>query len=72
MNNTGKRVFIVWGTSGIYNPKRTYTNSVDATKEAERMAREHVGKEFYVMRAESVSRVESITKHFAAEEDLPF
>ena len=73
MNSTSKRVFIVWGPGGFSNPSRRYDSSVEATKEAERLARNHVGKEFYVMRAESVSRVEpGITKYFAAEEELPF
>lgn len=63
--------FILWSPTGPTPPRRLHQTKHQAQQVAEKMAREHPGQEFFVMRTVSVTKkVDVITETF--DDDLPF
>lgn len=71
------RFYLVWSPSGKYPPKYRHETPAQAQTEAERLAKEHPGSEFFVIAAMARSYVPpfQITEQLAVpvtEEDIPF
>lgn len=74
----GKRFYLVWSPTGIYAPKYRHGTQTAATTEAERLAKECPGQQFFVMAALSLSSVPPITNKLTrdpedkTDDDIPF
>lgn len=64
--------FVVWEPSSGYT-KHEHCCFSDARKEAERLARENIGKEFIVLKACSKSKIEDPVQTVIYQDDgIPF
>lgn len=55
------KFFMVWSPEGSNPPRVRHTTNEEAVKAAEEMARLHPGQQFYVMQAQSVSKISVVT-----------
>ena len=54
-NTTPPTFFLVWSPAGRTPPSKRHVTEAAARQEAERLAAENPGSEFYVLQAQSVS-----------------
>jgi hypothetical protein len=71
--NEFRKFWLVWSPTGTTTPSRRHASPVEASREAERLARTAPGAEFYVL--ETLTRVSKndVTWSKATEDDgIPF
>ena len=64
--------FIVWSPEGTHNPAVRHWTLEQAAREAERLAQQHVGKEFVVLRSIVARQVPPAPMRRVRYEDGPF
>ncbi|MPW17903.1 hypothetical protein GCT13_13385 [Paraburkholderia sp. CNPSo 3157] len=75
MSATGKAFWLVWSPSGVTPPKYRDESRESAIAEAERLARERVGAEFYVLAATDLRAVDRMVRTQLLsidDRDIPF
>ena len=64
--------YLVWRPDGPTNPQYRHDSVTHATIEAERLAREHQGKRFYVLESVLMRQVDNMTRvDLRAEHTFP-
>ncbi len=72
MNNRSA-FWIVWSPTGPSNPSRRHGSANEAERESIRLARQHAGSEFYVMKSESVAKRTDVSVEYMRDEsEMPF
>lgn len=68
-----KAFFLVWCPTGTKSPRFRHETYEDAVKEAERLAKDVPGQEFYVLCAETMRKVDNMTRvYFERNDVIPF
>lgn len=74
MKTQNRKFWLIWSPTGEQSPRYRHDSRIDARIECERLAREHPGKEFFVLGAELSCRVAAFECHVYADPDngIPF